>query len=75
MHDKNIKKPAVYFNLGVLYYYNGDKNSSIENLKKAAEYFKKNEEEKSTFEFHKRNNILNKKYNLTQYIIKEIQNN
>ena len=75
MHDKNIKKPAVYFNLGVLYYYNGDKNSSIENLKKSAEYFKKNEEEKSTFEFHKRNNILNKKYNLTQYIIKEIQNN
>ena len=75
MHDKNIKKPAVYFNLGILYYYNGDKNSSIENLKKAAEYFKKNEEEKSTFEFHKRNNILNKKYNLAQYIIKEIQNN
>lgn len=75
MNDRNIKKPSVYFNLGVLYYYNGDKNASIENLKKAAEYFKKSEEEKSTFEFHKRNNILTKKYNLTQYLIKEIQNN
>ena len=75
MNDKNPKKPAIYFNLGVLYYYNGDKNSALENLRKAGDYFKMIEREKSTFEFHKRNNILTRKYNLTQYIIKEIQNN
>ena len=75
MNDKNPKKPVVYFNLGVLYYYVGDKNSSIENMKKAAEFFKKIDEEKSTFDFHKRNNNLTKKYNLSQYYIKEIQKN
>jgi tetratricopeptide (TPR) repeat protein len=75
MNDINPKKPVIYFNLGVLYCYIGNKNASIENLKKAAEYFKRIEEEKSTFDFHKRNNILTKKYNLTQYYIKEIQNN
>ena len=75
MNDSNPKKPVLYFNLGVLYYYIGNKNSSIENLQKAAVYFKKVEEEKSTFDFHKRNDNLTKKYNLTQYYIKEIQNN
>ena len=75
MNDKNPKKPVLYFNLGVLYYYTGDKRSSIENLQRAGEYFKKAEEEKTTFDFHKRNNNLTKKYNLTQYFIKEIQNN
>ena len=75
MNDINPKKPVIYFNLGVLYCYIGNKNAAIESLKKAAEYFKRIEEEKSTFDFHKRNNILTKKYNLTQYYIKEIQNN
>ena len=75
MNDNNPKKPVLYFNLGVLYYYIGNKNASIENLQKAAVYFKKIEEEKSTFDFHKRNGNLTKKYNLTQYYIKEIQNN
>ena len=75
MNDKNPKKPVLYFNLGVLYYYTGDKRLSIENLQKAGEYFKKAEEEKTTFDFHKRNHNLTKKYNLTQYFIKEIQNN
>jgi tetratricopeptide (TPR) repeat protein len=75
MNDKNPKKPAIFFNLGVLYYYSGDNNSSIDYFGKAAEYFKKVEEEKSTFEFHKRNNMLSKKYNLAQYIIKKIKNN
>ena len=74
MNDKNPKIPVVYFNLGVLYYFIGDKKSSIDYFGKSGEYFKKVNEEKSTFEFHKRNNILNKKYNLAQYIIKEIQN-
>ena len=75
MNDKNPKKPAIFFNLGVLYYYSGDNNSSIEYFGKAAEYFKKVDEEKSTFEFYKRNNMLSKKYNLAQYIIKKIKNN
>ena len=75
MNDKNPKKPVLYFNLGVLYYYIGDKRLSIENLQKAGEYFKKAEEEKTTFDFHKRNHNLTKKYNLTQYFIKEVQNN
>ena len=75
MNDKNPKKPAVLFNLGVLHYYLGEKNASINYFRKSAEYFKKVNEEKSTFEFHKRNNILSKKYNLVQYLIKEIQNN
>ena len=75
MNDKNPKKPVLLFNLGVLYYYLGDKNSSIKYFQKSAQYFKKVNEEKSTFEFHKRNNILTKKFNLVQYLIKEIQNN
>ena len=75
MNDKNPKKPLVFFNLGVLYYYSGDKNSAIENMKKSCDYFRKVDDEKSSFEFHKRNKILTKKYNLAQYIIKEIQNN
>ena len=75
MNDNNPKKPVVYFNLGVSYYHVGNKNSSIENMKNAAELFKKIADEKSTFEFHKRDNNLINKYNLTQYYIKEIQNN
>ena len=75
MNDKNLKLPVIYFNLGVLYYFTGDKKSSIDYFEKSAEYFIKVNEEKSTFEFHKRNNILNKKYNLAKYIIKQIQNN
>ena len=73
MNDKNPKKAIIYFNLGVLYYYNNDKIRSIENLQKAAGYFKKSEEEKYSFEFHKRNNILTKKYNLTNALINKIQ--
>ena len=75
MNDKNPKKSIVFFNLGVLYYYTGDKNSAIENMKIAADYFKKYNEEKSSFEFHKRNNMMMKKHNLALYIIKQIQNN
>ena len=75
MNDKNPKKSIVFFNLGVLYYYTGDKNSAIENMKIAADYFKKDNEEKSSFEFHKRNNMMMKKHNLALYIIKQIQNN
>ena len=75
MGDKDPKKPVVFFNVGVMYYYSGDKNSCIEYFKKSAEYFKKIDEEKSTFEFHKRNDILNKKYKLALYIIKEVENN
>ena len=75
MNDKNPKKPVIFFNLGVMYYHSGDKNSAIEYMEKAADYFKRVNDEKSTFEFHKRNNILMKKNNLIQYIIKQIQNN
>ena len=75
MSDKNPKKAIVYFNLGVLYYYNNDKIRSIENLQRAAAYFKKSEEEKYSFEFHKRNNMLTKKFNLTNALINKIQTN
>lgn len=74
MNDKNPTKPAVFFNLGILYYYLGEKQASVFNFGKAAEYFKKVDEEKSTFDIHKRNNILTAKYNFTQTIIKEIKN-
>ena len=75
MHEINPKKAIVYFNLGVLCYYNNDKQGAIENLQKAAIYFKKSGDEKYSFEFHKRNNILTKKINLTNALIKKIQEN
>ena len=75
MNDRNPKKAIIYFNLGVLYYYNNDKIRSIENLQKAAAFFKKSEEEKYSFEFHKRNNVLTKKFNLTNALINKIQTN
>jgi len=75
MHDKNPKKAIVYFNLGVLYYYINNKAGSIDNLQKAVAYFKKSEQEKYSFEFHKRNNVLTKKINLTNALIKKIQEN
>ena len=74
MKDKNPRKPAIFFNLGILYYYLGDKKSSVFNFEKAAEYFKKADEEKSTFDIYKRNDILSAKYNFTRTIIKEIKN-
>ena len=73
MNDKNPKKPVIYFNLGVMYYHLGNKNSAIDYMTKSADYFKKVNDEKSTFEFHKRNEMLMKKRNLINYIIKEIQ--
>ena len=75
MHDVNPKKAIVYFNLGVLYYYINNKLGALENFQKAVTYFKKSEEEKYTFEFHKRNNVLTKKINLTNALIKKIQEN
>jgi len=75
MNDKDPKKGIIYFNLGVLNYYNNDKKRAIENLQKASEYFKKAEEEKCSFEFHKRNNALQKKFKITNAIIKNIQSN
>ena len=75
MHEKNPKKAVVYFNLGVLYYYNNNKAGSIDNLQKAVAYFKKSEQEKYSFEFHKRNNVLTKKINLTNALIKKILEN
>ena len=73
MNDKNPKKAIVYFNLGVLYYYINNKSSSIENMKKAAEYFRRSEIEKYSFDFHKRNNNLSKKYIFTNSLINKIQ--
>jgi tetratricopeptide (TPR) repeat protein len=75
MHDINPKKAIVYFNLGVLYYYINDKLAAIENFQKAVTYFKRSEEEKYSFEIHKRNNVLTKKINLTNALIKKIQEN
>ena len=75
MQDNNPKKAIVYFNLGVLYYYINDKLGAVENLQKSVTYFKRSEEEKYSFEFHKRNNILTKKINLTNALIKKIQEN
>ena len=73
MNDRNPKKAIIYFNLGVLYYYNNDKNRSIENMQKAAEYFKKSEKEKYSFDLHKRNNNLAKKYSITNALINKIK--
>ena len=75
MRDVNPKKAILYFNLGVLYYYINNKLGALENFQKAVTYFKKSEEEKYTFEFHKRNNVLTKKINLTNALIKKIQEN
>ena len=75
MHDVNPKKAIVYFNLGVLYYYINDKLGSVENFQKAVAFFKRSEEEKYSFEVHKRNNVLSKKINLTNALIKRIQEN
>ena len=75
MHDVNPKKAIVYFNLGVLYYYINDKLGAVENFQKAIAYFKRSEEEKYSFEVHKRNNVLTKKINLTNALIKRIQEN
>ena len=75
MKDKNPKKAIIYFNLGVLYYYINDKMRSIENFKNAATFFKISEDEKYSFEFHKRNNMLAKKINLTNALINKIQAN
>ena len=75
MHDVNPKKAIVYFNLGVLYYYINDKLGSVENFQKAVAFFKRSEEEKYSFEVHKRNNVLTKKINLTNALIKRIQEN
>ena len=75
MNDKNPKKAIVYFNLGVLYYFMNDKIRSIENMQKAAEFFKLSEKEKYSFEFHKRNNNLTKKYNIAHALINKIQSN
>ena len=75
MHDANPKKAIVYFNLGVLYYYINDKLGSVENFQKAVAFFKRSEEEKYSFEVHKRNNVLSKKINLTNALIKRIQEN
>ena len=73
MNDRNPKKAIIYFNLGVLYYYINDKNRAIENLQKASIYFKKSDEERYSFEFHKRNSHPLKKYNLTNALINRIQ--
>jgi tetratricopeptide (TPR) repeat protein len=75
MHDVNPKKAIVYFNLGVLYYFINDKLGSVENFQKAVAFFKRSEEEKYSFEVHKRNNVLSKKINLTNALIKRIQEN
>ena len=75
MHDVNPKKAIVYFNLGVLYYYINDKLGAVENFQKAIAFFKRSEEEKYSFEVHKRNNVLTKKINLTNALIKRIQEN
>ena len=75
MNNKNPKKAIIFFNLGVLYYYNNDKVRSIENFKNAAASFKLSEDEKYSFEFHKRNNMITKKINLTNALINKIQAN
>ena len=74
MNNKNPKKAILYFNLGVPYYYINDKNKAVENLLKASVSFKNSDEDKYSFEFHKRNNLPLKKFKITNNLINKIQN-
>ncbi len=68
MNDRNPRKPIVCFNLGCMYYLNGNKTSAVLNLQKSVNLFESIERDKRTFDnLQKRNrekisiakNILN----------------
>ena len=72
MPDQNPKKSIIYFNLGTLFYLAGKKNEPLYYFNQAINHMKMIDGENSSFIFHKRNNILKKKCDIIQRLIKDM---
>ena len=69
MDEKSPKKPIIFFNLGLCYYYGKNISYAIDCLNKCVTLLKAVEQGKVLFEFYKRPGVIEKKIKITKLLL------